>query len=133
MSSAGPAAFRSGCKRGKDQDDAKGQAQEGAGAKPEPLPELEMIPNREDASAGAKPNLAVELPPAPAPDRFALPEVPARYEDGAFSIRGLRDDMDAQLKRGAEGGIVGGCCSSSACGARMGSGCILGGPAGTRS
>lgn len=44
--------------------------------------------------------LKVELPPEPELDR---PEVPLQYDDGAYSIAGLRDDRDARFAEGAEG------------------------------
>lgn len=43
------------------------------------------------------------LPPAP---DFPELTAPARYDDGSWSIRGLREDLDAQVKRGDAGEMV---------------------------
>jgi hypothetical protein len=48
-----------------------------------------------------KPEPEVETPappkPLPTPELPAAPEVPLTYDDGAFSVRGLREDFDAQI------------------------------------
>jgi hypothetical protein len=58
------------------------------------------------ASRGQAPvpehELVAELPPPPS-DVFAGPKVPAKYDDGAFSVAGLRADFNAQIQLGEAG------------------------------
>lgn len=46
---------------------------------------------------------APALPPAPV---FVSPEVPARHDNGSYSVRGLRAEPDELLRRGDEGAMI---------------------------
>jgi hypothetical protein len=63
---------------------------------PEPL-ELE---DDEEHALVADTKIRVELPPPP---RFPSADIPTRYPDQAWSIRGLREDIDARVREGDEG------------------------------
>lgn len=64
-------------------------------AVPEPLL-LEPLTHGRPRADGAP----VELPPAPS---LARAEVPERYDDGAYSIAGLRQDLEARVAEGEAG------------------------------
>jgi len=59
---------------------------------PEPQLLVPLVPRRPRAQP-----IEVTLPPPPS---FPQVEVPARYDDGAYSIAGLREDLDARLAEG---------------------------------
>lgn len=61
---------------------------------PEPLLLVPLTKSR------PQPSVRVELPPAPTLEHA---EVPARYDDGAYSIAGLRQDLAARLAEGEAG------------------------------
>lgn len=60
--------------------------------------EAEPTPEEEPA-----PNIKVELPPSPDFDEGKAPE---KWDDGAFSIYGLRKDLDRNVKEGEAGAEV---------------------------
>lgn len=68
------------------------------------LPEPKMIPSQDRAPI-PRPNLAVELPPPPI-DRLEGPKVPAKYDDGGYSIAGLRADLDTHIDLGEAGTTI---------------------------
>ena len=84
-------------KRTSGKDDAAAER-----AKLEPLPEPKMIPNR-DEEILPESKVQVELPAALGAEGLSPPEVPLIYEDGAYSIRGLRQDLARQIKAGEAG------------------------------
>jgi hypothetical protein len=61
--------------------------------------EPKMIPGRDELPA-TNGGPAVVLPPSPEPSDVGFPEVPLRYEDGAYSVRGLREDFSARIQAG---------------------------------
>jgi hypothetical protein len=54
----------------------------------------------EDEAPSAADNVKVELPPAP---NFDEGKVAEKYDDGAWSVYGLRQDIDANVKQGDAG------------------------------
>ncbi len=54
----------------------------------------------ERTPSGPRPDVTVSLPESPA---FEHADVPLRYEDGAYSIRGLRAELDERIAEGERG------------------------------
>jgi hypothetical protein len=68
-----------------------------APALPEPLL---LVPLTESRPRPGEPKVEVALPLAPA---FTQAEIPERYDDGAYSVAGLRQDPDARVAEGESG------------------------------
>ncbi len=64
----------------------------------EALPEAKLIEPL--GGKGPSSTATVELPPSPT---FASSSVPDKYSDGAYSIAGLREDLDARVAEGDAG------------------------------
>lgn len=87
----------------KDADEPATNAKPAANANP--LPEAKMIPNRDEPLIPAD-ELVISLPEPPKAGLLDPPDVPLRYDDGAYSIKGLRHDFDAQIQSGEAGSDV---------------------------
>jgi hypothetical protein len=93
------------CKQGgaSDRGTKKDEPEANAPAASEPeLPEARMIANRVELS-GEREGTQVVPPPAPS---FSSVTVPPRYEDGTYSVFGLREYPDPLLEDGEDGATI---------------------------
>lgn len=73
---------------------------EGSNGSGRPMPEPLAVPD-DALPSGPRPDVVVNLPEAPAFESGI--GVPLRYDDGAYSIRGLRAELDERIAAGERG------------------------------